>query len=176
MLDEISKKILKTTYGFGIMGTKFASENCILPHCSSSGLQAIISDVPKTTFYRKLNNLEKEGYITIKKKKKLSRKYEIINGQRITIPSRYSKAREVQLTEKGKKIVSNLLTNEFPRKIDVVVNQKVKRMLFIDAVEYLRTHFGVEIHTAFFYLLNYIEKKKIPIDLEKIGQEISIDR
>lgn len=173
MLDKISKRILKMTFGFGIEWAKIASENQIPPHRSSCGLQAILGDIPKTTFYRKLNNLEEEGYIAIKEKKRLSRYYEIVNRKKIIIPSRYSMAREIQLTGKGKEVVSEFLANEFPRRIDVSINQKVKKMLFTDAIKYLEANFGIEIHTAFFYLLCYIEKKKVPIDLERIGQEIS---
>lgn len=176
MLDEISKRMLRIVYGFGIEETRVSSGNYISPHRSSSGLQIILNDVPKTTFYRKLNFLEKEGYIIIKEKKKLSRSYEIINGKRIAISSRYSKSREIQLTEKGREIVSEFLLNRFPRKIDVYVNQKIRKMLFVDAVEYLRIHFGIEIHAAFFHLLTHIEKKKFPIDLERLGQEISRKR
>lgn len=173
MLDEISKRILKMVFGFGIERTKTSSEDQIPPHRSSFGLQAILGDVPKTTFYRKLNNLEKKGYITIKEKKRLSRHYEIVNRKKIIIPSKYSRAREVQLTERGKEVVSEFLANEFPRRIDVLINQEVEKMLFVDAIEYLETSFGIEIPTAFFYLLCSIEKKKVPIDLEGIGQEIS---
>ncbi|MBU7046715.1 MAG: hypothetical protein HXS54_09795 [Theionarchaea archaeon] len=172
-MDEISKRILKIIYGLGIEQTASPSEMQIPPHSSSSGLRVIMSDVPKTTFYRKLKFLEKDGYITTNKKKKLSKYYEIINGQRISIPSRYTKAREVKLTEKGKEIVSEFLTYEFSRKIVVIANWKVKKMLFIDAVEYLRSNFGVEIHTAFFHLLCCIEERRFPIDLEKLGEEIS---
>ena len=173
MLDEISKRILKTVFGFGVEGAEIVSENRIPPHRSSCGLQTVLGDVPKTTFYRKLNNLEKKGYITIKEKKKLSKHYEIINRKKIIIPSRYSQAREVQLTEKGKEVVSESLTNEFPRKIDVSINRKMKKMLFVDAIKYLKENFGIEIHTAFFHLLYLIEKKKVPINLEELGQEIS---
>lgn len=176
MLDKISKRMLKIVYGFGIEGIRLPSEHDVPPHRSSSGLQTILCDVPKTTFYRKLNSLEKEGYIIIKEKKKLSRSYEIINGERIAISSRYSKAREIQLTEKGREIISEFLLSEFPRKIDVYINQKTRKMLFVDAVEYLGTHFGIEVHAAFFHLLNHIEKKKFPIDLERLGQEISEKR
>ena len=175
MLDEISKRILKLIFGFGIERAKIASENQIPPHRSSCGLQVILGDIPKTTFYRKLNNLEEEEYIAIKEKKRLSRYYEIVNREKITIPSKYSRAREVQLTEKGKEVVSEFLANEFPRRIDVLINQKVKKMLFVDAIEYLETNFGIEIHTALFYLLCCIEEK-VPIDLERIGQEISQTR
>ena len=159
-------------FGFGIERTKTSSEDQIPPHRSSCGLQALLGDIPKTTFYRKLNSLEEKGYITIKEKKRLSRYYEIVNRKKIIIPSRYSMAREVQLTEKGNEVVSEFLTNAFPRRIDVSINQKVKKMLFTDAIKYLETNFGIEIHTAFFYLLCSMEKK-VPIDLEEIGQEIS---
>jgi len=175
-LDEISRRILKTIYGFGIEGTKLSSENQITPHQSSSGLQAIFSDVPKTTFYRKLNNLESEGYITIREKRRLSRNYEIINGQRVSIPSKCLKSREVQLTEKGKKIVSEFIINGFPKKINILINGKVRKILFIDAVEYLTTHFEVEIRTAVFHLLNQIEKNKFPIDIDRIKKELIKDK
>lgn len=172
MLDDISKMMLKTIYGFGIENIKFPGRNRIPPHRSSSGLQIIFSNIPKTTFYRRLNSLRKDGYIIIEKKKRLSRNYEIINGERIAISSRYSQGREVQLTEKGREIVSEILLNEFPRKIDVYINRERRKMLFVDAVEYLRTHFRVEVHTAFFHLLSHIEKKEFPVDLEKLGKEI----
>jgi hypothetical protein len=172
MMDEISKKILSIIYGFGIREMKLQRGDQIPPHCSSSGLQAIFNDVPRTTFYRKLSLLEKEGYITISEKKRLSRNYEIINGQKIAIPTRYTRAREVKLTEKGKGMVSELLTNKFPQRIDILVNQKVKKVLFIDAIEYLNNNFGIEIHTALFHLLHHIEKKKLPVDLERLGKEI----
>ncbi len=173
MLDEISRRIVRTIYGFGIEGTKLSSENQIPPYRSSSGLQAIFSDVPKTTFYRKLNNLEKEGYIVIKEKRRLSRSYEIINGQRISIPSKRLKSREVQLTEKGKEIVSEFIINGFPKKINILINGKAKKIMFIDAVEYLTTNFEVEIRTAVFHLLNQIEKNEFPIDIDKIKRELS---
>lgn len=171
MLDGISRKILKTIYGFGIEGTKLSSENQIPPHRSSSGLCVILRDIPKTTFYRKLNNLEKEGYIAIKEKKRFSRNYEIINGQKITISSKRSVSREIQLTEKGKEIVSESLIDEFPKKIDVLINGEVERILFIDAIDYLRTNLGIETRTAIFHLLNQIEKNKFPIDIDRIRQE-----
>lgn len=173
MLDEISRQILKTIYGFGIEGTKLCSENQIPPHRSSRGLQAIFCDVPKTTFYRRLNNLEKEGYIIIKEKKRLSRNYEIINGKKIIIPSKSLKSREVLLTEKGKEIVSESIIDGFPKKIDVLINREVKRLLFIDAVDYLEKSFGVEMQTAVFHLLNQMEKSKFPIDMGRIRQELS---
>lgn len=168
MLDEISRKILRTIHGFGIEGTKLHSENKIPPHRSSSGLQTIFSDIPKTTFYRKLNNLEKEGYIIIKEKKRLSRNYEIINGQKITTPSKRSVSREVKLTEKGKEVVSEFPINGFPKEIAILINGKVKKVLFIDAVEYLRKNLGVEIQTALLLLLSHMEKDKPPVDIAKI--------
>lgn len=173
MLDETSKRILKMVFGFGIERGKISSENRIPPHRSSCGLQIILGDIPKTTFYRKLNDLQEKEYITIKEKKRLSRHYEIVNRKKIIIRSRYSIAREVQLTEKGEEVVSGFLASEFPRRIDVSINQKVKEMLFTDAIKYLEANFGIEIHAAFFYLLCSIEEKKVPIDLEGIGQEIS---
>lgn len=173
MLDEISRGILKIIYGFGIEGKKPSSGNKIPPYCSSIGLQAIFSDIPKTTFYRKLNNLKKEGYITIKGRKKLSRNYEIINGKRIVISSKFLKSREVQLTEKGKKIASESLVDGLPEKIDVLIDGKVKKILFIDAVECLRKDFRVGIQTALFLLLNQMEKNKSPIDIDRIKQELS---
>ena len=173
MLDEISRKILKAIYGFGIKGTKLSSGNQIPPHRSSRGLQAVFCDVPKTTFYRKLNNLEKEGYITITEKRRLSRNYEIINGKKIIIPSKRSICREVRLTEKGKEIVSESIMDGFPKNIDVLINGEVKRLLFIDAVGYLEKNFGVEMQTAIFHLLNQMEKNKFPIDMDRIVQELS---
>ena len=147
---------------------KLHSENQIPPHRSSKGLQAIFNDVPKTTFYRKLNNLEKKGYAIIKEKKRLSRNYEIINGQKITIHSKHSKSREIQLTEKGKKIVSESLIDGFPERIDFLINGEVKNVLFIDAVEYVRISFGFEMKTAIFYLLSQIEKNRFPIEIKKM--------
>lgn len=172
MLDEISRRILRTIYGFGIEGMKVYSENWIPPHHSSSGLQAIFSDVPKTTFFRKLNKLEKEGYIVIKKKKRLSRNYEIINGQRIIISSKYLRSREVQLTEKGKEVISEFLIVGFPKRIEILINGKAEETLFIDVVEYLTTNFGIEIRTALFHLLNQLERNRIPIDIDRIKQEL----
>lgn len=171
MLDEISRRILKTIYGFGIEGTKLSSGNQIPPHRSSSGLHIIFSDISKTTFYRKLNNLKKEGYIIIEKKKRLSRSYEIVNGRKITIPAKHSRSREIQLTEKGKKIVSESLIEGFPEKIDILINGKIERILFIDAIDYLKMSLGVEIRTAVFHLLNQIENDKSPVDVDLIRQE-----
>lgn len=155
---------------------KISSEDQIPPHRSSSGLQAIFRDVPKTTFYRKLNNLEREGYITIKEKKRLSRNYEIINGKRIIIPSKHLISREVQPTEKGKEIVSEFIIDGFPKKINILINGKVKKILFIDAVEYLTKNFKVGIRTAVFHLLNQIEKNKFPIDIDSIRKELFEDK
>ncbi|KYK33108.1 MAG: hypothetical protein AYK18_15140 [Theionarchaea archaeon DG-70] len=175
-MDKISERMLITIYGLGIKEEKRPSVDRIPPHCSSSGLKAIFSDIPKTTFYRKLNKLEKDKYILIKKKKRLSRYYEIINGQKIVIPSKYSQSREVKLTEKGKEIVSGLLISEFLTNIDVYFGKKRKRILFIDAVEYIRTHYQVEIHTALFHLWHHIWKRNLPIDLRDLGERITKER
>jgi hypothetical protein len=176
MLDEISRRILKTIYGFGIEGTKLCSGSRIPPHHSSSGLRAIFSDIPKTTFYRKLNNLEKEGYITIKEKRRFSRNYEIINGQKISISSKRSVSRKVELTEKGKEAVSEFPIDGFPKKIDVLMNGKIEEVLFIDAVGYLRENLGVEILMAFFLLLSHMKKSVAPVDLDKIRKEPPTER
>lgn len=173
MLDEISRRILKTIYGFGIEGTRFFSGNQMPPHRSSSGLRVIFRDIPKTTFYRKLNNLKKEGYITIKKKKRFCRNYEIVNGQKITISSKHSVSREVELTEKGREAISESPIDGFPKKVDVLIGGEEKKMLLIDAVEYLRKNFGVEIQTALLLLLVQMEKDKSPVDIDRIGQELS---
>lgn len=79
----------------------------------------------------------------------------------------------MQITEKGKEIVSESLLNELPRRIDVLLERRVEKILFVDAVEYLTTRFEIEINAAFFHLLNHIEKRKLPIDLRKLGREIS---
>lgn len=171
MLDEISREIMKIIYGFGIEDISPYSKDVIPPHRSSAGLHAIFSNVPRTTFYRKLDRLEEEGYIRIKEKKRLSRGYEFIHGKKKTIPQRYSKSREIELTEKGRETVSDLLLNEIPREISVLINQKVKKIPFLEAVEYLKNR-EVEIHTAFVYLLREIDKRKFPIDLRRIRQEI----
>lgn len=123
-----------------------------------------------------MNNLEKEGYIIIKGKKRLTRSYEIINGQRISIPSKHLKSREVQLTEKGKEIVSEFIISGFPKKINILTDGKVKKIMFVDAVEYLTTNSEVEIRTAVFHLLNQIEKNKSPIDIVRIKRELSKDK
>ncbi|MGD2249368.1 MAG: tetratricopeptide repeat protein [Candidatus Methanofastidiosia archaeon] len=171
MLDNTSKKILKTIYGFGIREINSYGENQIPPHRSSSGLRAIFSDVPKTTFYRKLKDLKEEEYILIMEKKQISRGYEIVNGEKINILRRYSKSREIKLTERGKRIVSELLLNELPRNIHVLIKEKEKNILFLDAIDYLK-NMGIEMHTAFLHLLNEIEKRRFPIDLERIRKRI----
>lgn len=176
MLDEISKKMLKIVYGFGVERKKLLDEELVPPYRSSTGLRAIFSHVPKTSFYRKLKNLEKKGYIIIRGKKRLSRNYEIINGEKIVIPSRYSRSRELELTEKGKKTISSFLANEIPRKIHISTDEGVKEIPFVNAVEYLRINFGIEIHAAFFHLLNRIEKGKFPVNLEELGKEISREK
>jgi len=173
MLDEISKKMLKIVYGFGVERKKLLDEKLISPYRSSTGLRAIFSHVPKTSFYRRLKNLERKGYIIIKGKKRLSRNYEIINGEKIVISSRYSRSRELKLTEKGKKTVSSFLANEIPKKIHISTDERVEEIPFVNAVEYLRINFGIEIHAAFFHLLNRIEKEKFPVNLEELGKEMS---
>jgi len=175
MLDNTSKKILKTIYGFGIQEINSYNKNRIPPHRSSSGLRAIFNDIPKTTFYRKLKHLQDKGYILIKEKKRLSRGYEIISGEKIAIPKRYSGSREIELTGKGKEIVSEFLLNEFPRNIHVLLDGKERKILFLDAVEYLK-NVGIEMHTAFLHLLDKIEKNKFPIDLERMREEISREK
>lgn len=105
------------------------------------------------------------------KKRRLCRNYETINGQRIIIPSRCTRAREVQFTEKGKEIASESLLNELPRRIDVLLDRKVGKVLVVDAVGYLTARF--EINAAFFHWLSHIEKTKLPTDLRKLGKEIS---
>lgn len=176
MLDEISQKMLKTVYGFGVERKKLPDEKLIPPYRSSTGLRTIFSHIPKTSFYRRLKNLEREGYIIIRDKKRLSRNYEMINGEKIVIPSRYSRSRELKLTEKGKKTVSSFLANEIPRKIHISTDGRVEEIPFVNAVEYLRINFGIEIHAAFFHLLNRMEKKKFPVNLEELGEEISREK
>ena len=171
MLDELSKEILKIIFGFGIEDTASYSRDLTPPHRSSAGLHALFDNVPKSTFYRKLEKLEKEGYTKIGDFKRLSRGYEIINGKKIVIPQRYTKSREIELTEKGKEIVSELLLNEIPREINVIMHGKLKKKPFLDAVEYLLKQ-GVEMHTAFVHLLKEVEKERFPINLERIKQKI----
>ncbi|MFQ6089803.1 MAG: hypothetical protein ACE5K0_13020, partial [Candidatus Methanofastidiosia archaeon] len=174
VLDESLKRILKANYGFGIEGKEALDKNHIHLHQSLSGLRYILYDIPKSTFYRKIRNLEGRGYITISKdKKRLVRNFEIVHDEKISIPPRAMLSKEVRLTEKGKEAVSEFLIEELPRRIDVIDEGKTKRMFLIDAVNLIKEKFNIEIHTAFIHLLGEIERKKLPIDLQKLGQRVS---